>query len=110
MFEIYFKSINADYENLPSPSTETQEVLVADDEKEVSNTPKVILFNDDWHEFDEVVNQIIKAIKCDLKKAEELTWEVHTKGKALVFDGELDECLKVSAILEEIKLHTQIEF
>lgn len=71
---------------------------------------KVILFNDEWHSFDEVINQIIKATGCTLKKAESLTLEVHTSGKSAVFEGELQECLIVSSILEEIALHTQVEY
>lgn len=70
---------------------------------------KVILFNDDVHTFDEVINQIMKAIRCDTVKAEALTWEVHTRGKAVIFEGTMRECLEVSGILEEIALHTQIE-
>lgn len=70
---------------------------------------KVILYNDDWHSFDEVIAQLIKAIHCSFKKARSLAFEVHVKGKALVFTGELSQCLKVSSILEEIALHTQIE-
>ena len=75
----------------------------------VTNAAKVILFNDEWHSFDEVIGQILKAISCTFEKAEALTWEVHSKGKAIVFDGDLIECLKVSAVLEEIAIHTQIE-
>lgn len=91
------------------PTTETLELLEEINETNTTFPYKVILFNDDWHTFDEVVNQIIKATKVDIRKAEELTWEVHSKGQSCVFDGELNECLKVSGILEEIALHTQIE-
>ena len=75
----------------------------------VEQPAKVILFNDDVHSFDEVIGQIIKATGCDASKAESLTWEVHNQGKANVFDGPMKECLKVSHILEEIELITQIE-
>jgi ATP-dependent Clp protease adaptor protein ClpS len=70
---------------------------------------KVILFNDEIHTFDEVITQIIKATKCGQAQAEALTTEVHTKGRACVFGGELLRCLEVSGILEEIKLMTHIE-
>ena len=70
---------------------------------------KVILYNDEIHTFDEVIGQLIKALGCDQTRAESLTWEVHTKGKALVYEGIMNECLKVSAVLEEIALHTNIE-
>ncbi len=70
---------------------------------------KVILFNDEVHTFDEVIDQIIKATKCSQSKAEALTWEVHSKGKSMVFEGPMNDCIKVSNVLEEIALHTQIE-
>ncbi len=81
-------------------------------EEEVSTGTKlecrVVLYNDDWHTFDEVTNQIIKATRCDFEKARSLTFEVHVKGKAIVFTGALQKCLKVTAVLEEIALHAQI--
>lgn len=69
----------------------------------------VILYNDDWHSFDEVIIQLIKAVKCSFEKARSFAFEVHVKGKALVFTGDLNSCLKVTSILEEIELHTQIQ-
>jgi ATP-dependent Clp protease adapter protein ClpS len=75
----------------------------------VEQPVKVILFNDEIHSFDEVIGQIIKATGYDTTKAEGLTWEVHNSGKAMVFEGPMDNCLKVSHILEEIALNTQIE-
>ena len=84
-------------------------------DKETSDTSsldaplKVILFNDDIHSFDEVIAQLIKAIGCTSARAEAIAWEVHTTGKAVCYEGDLGECLKVSGILEEIGLHTQIE-
>jgi len=82
------------------------------DEIDTINTAfpsKVILFNDNIHSFDEVIAQLIKAIRCSTEHAENLAWEVHTKGKACVYEGEIEDCLRVSGILEEIGLHTQIE-
>ncbi len=79
------------------------------DETTVGLPLNVILYNDDWHTFEEVISQIMKATKCSFEKARDLTFEVHVKGKANVFTGEISACLKVSAVLEEIALHTQIE-
>jgi ATP-dependent Clp protease adaptor protein ClpS len=75
----------------------------------IDQPARVILFNDEEHSFEEVIGQIIKAIGCDTTKAEALTWEVHNTGKAQVFEGVMDECLRVSHTLEEIALNTQIE-
>lgn len=69
---------------------------------------RVVLYNDDWHSFDDVIFQLIKAIKCPFEKARDFAFEVHVKGKAVVFCGEMASCLKVSSVLEEISLFTQI--
>ncbi len=79
------------------------------DEVKNQEPAKVVLFNDDIHTFDEVIGQIIKATGCDSHRAEALAWEVHTRGKAVVFDGTMKRCLAVSGVLEEIGLHTTIE-
>lgn len=71
---------------------------------------KVILYNDEVHTFDEVTVQLVKATGCMATEAEALAFEVDSRGLACVFDGELDECLRVSSVLEEIALHTAIEF
>ncbi len=68
----------------------------------------VILYNDDWHTFDEVIFQLMLAIECTEKKAQQLANEVHTTGKSRVFNGILEDCLSVSAILEDIALKTEV--
>ncbi|HYM19910.1 MAG TPA: ATP-dependent Clp protease adaptor ClpS [Candidatus Kapabacteria bacterium] len=69
---------------------------------------RVVLFNDNFHTFDEVISQICKATGTSKDRAEANAWEVHTKGKSVVYDGDMGECLRVSSVLEEIALHTQI--
>ncbi len=90
-------------------STHTLDFPELDEDVATKLENRVILFNDEWHTFDEVINQIIKAIRCSMEKAEKLTLEVHEKGKTIVYEGELGECLRVSSVLEEIHLRTQIE-
>lgn len=69
---------------------------------------RVVLYNDDWHTFEEVIVQLIKAVSCSYDKARSYAFEVHVKGKAIVFSGSIKDCLKVSSVLEEIALNTQI--
>ncbi len=89
-------------------STDTLE-LIGDDVETIVEVPiRVLLFNDSIHTFDEVIEQVCKAIACSVQFAEKIAWEVHTKGQSLVFDGEISECLRVSSVLEEIGLHTQV--
>ncbi len=70
---------------------------------------RVILFNDDYHTMDEVVLQIQKATGYSLEKAEAIMWEAHTRGQAVVYCGEPEECDRVAAILEDIGLRVAIE-
>lgn len=69
----------------------------------------LILYNDSYHDFDEVTAQVVKATGYGYNKAEEITLEAHSKGKAVVLTGELDTCLKAQSILEEINLRTSLE-
>lgn len=82
--------------------------IVVDEDINVGLSGKVILYNDEWHTFDEVIIQLIKAINCTFEKARDFAFEVHVKGKAIVYNGSIKNCLKVSSILEEIALHTQV--
>lgn len=92
-------------------ATETPETLRKEKPAgtEEPDAYRVVLFNDEEHSFDEVIFQIIKAVNCSRSKAETLTWEVHTKGRAIVFSGQIERCIYVSAVLEEISLKTEIQ-
>jgi ATP-dependent Clp protease adaptor protein ClpS len=92
------------------PTKQSPQINIIEEEKtDISLGSRVILFNDDWHSFEEVISQIIKATKCSFIEARDKTFEVHVNGKAVVYSGEMADCLRVSGILEEILLHTQIE-
>jgi ATP-dependent Clp protease adapter protein ClpS len=69
----------------------------------------LILFNDSYHSFDEVIEQVMKASGCGYDRAEAITMEAHTKGRASVLSSDLNECLEAQKILEEINLRTAIE-
>ncbi len=90
------------------PELEEKEDVQEITEEHVLPPWHVILYNDEIHTFDEVIIQLIKATGCSLTQAEELTWEVHLNGKARVYEGAIDECLRVSSILQEIQLITEI--
>ncbi len=88
------------------------EVLVEEEETTGTGTDRpwrVILYNDEVHTFDEVIRQLIRATGCAPRQAEGWAWEVHTKGKATVCEGEMEECLRVQGVLREIRLVTEIE-
>ena len=92
------------------PTKQSPQISNLEEEKpDINLGSRVVLFNDDWHTFEEVIAQIIKATKCSFIEARDKTFEVHVNGKAVVYSGEMADCLRVSGILEEILLHTQIE-
>ncbi len=90
----------------PNPETRPEEVI---EDTGTLDAWRVVLFNDEEHTFDEVIFQIIKAVRCTRATAEKHTWEVHTKGRSIVYSGRISDCLRVSAVLEEIALKTEIQ-
>lgn len=96
-------------EQSPQKGPQT-EVMDLPEEEEAEQTPwRVILYDDDIHTFDEVINQLIKALGCTVEKAEEITLKVHNEGKALAYEGSFEDCLKVNSVLQEIQLVTEIK-
>jgi len=69
----------------------------------------LILYNDSVHSFEEVTEQVMKATGYGFDKAESITMEAHSKGRAIVVTGDLDRCVRVQHVLEEISLRTSIE-
>jgi ATP-dependent Clp protease adaptor protein ClpS len=89
---------------LEVPESETLE-HIGDSEGHVW---QVILYNDDYHLFDQVVAQVQKATGYAYPRAYAITMEAHTTGRAVVWSGAIEECLRVEAVLREIGLHTEI--
>lgn len=92
-----------------SPAPETEVAVEVEEEERTDEPWRVILYNDEIHTFEEVIAQIIKATGCSTARAEKLAWEVHTNGKAAVYEGSFEECFQVQAVLREIQLVTEIE-
>ena len=92
----------------PLTQTTPTPEIIEEQENTTTSENRVVLFNDDWHTFEEVIVQIIKAISCSFEQARSYAFEAHTNGKAIVFTGTMQDCLRVSSVLEEIALNTQI--
>jgi len=90
-------------------TTKPEELLEPTDIDVSAEGFTLILFNDNHHEFEEVIQQVIKATGYGYNKAESITMEAHSKGRAPVISGELDKCLQAQSVLEEIGLRTVIE-
>jgi len=99
----------ADTSEKSTPSTTTKEQTQKEVDTKTDEPWTLILYNDDVHSFDEVIIQIMKALKCDQEKAENLAIMAHNKGKAVVFKGTFEECFERNTILKEIELITEIK-
>ena len=90
-------------------NTDLEELLEEDVVEKVDPPWRVILYNDHIHTFDEVIFQLIKATGCSMSQAEAYAWRAHVKGKARVFEGDFESCLRVQSVLREIELITEIQ-
>lgn len=70
---------------------------------------RVILYNDDWHDFDDVIQQLIKATGCSEQKATHIALEAHEKGRAVCFRGNREKCQNVTRVLREIRLQCEVD-
>jgi ATP-dependent Clp protease adapter protein ClpS len=68
----------------------------------------VILFNDDYHAFDAVVEQVQKATGCSPGEAFQITYTAHTNGQAVAYVGEKPPCEQVAKVLREIDLRAEL--
>ncbi|MBI3550919.1 MAG: ATP-dependent Clp protease adaptor ClpS [Elusimicrobia bacterium] len=69
---------------------------------------RTLLFNCECHSFDQVESQLLKAIRCSLSRARAISWEVHTKGSAVVYEGARERAEAVAAVLGDIGLIVKV--
>jgi ATP-dependent Clp protease adapter protein ClpS len=69
---------------------------------------RTVLFNDEWHTFQDVALQLVKATRCTYERGLGLANVVHHTGSAIVYQGPKERCEAVAAVLEDIQLKTQV--
>lgn len=69
---------------------------------------RTVLFNCECHSFDEVERQLMKAVRCTLSRARQWSWEVHSRGCAIVYTGPQERCEAVAGVLEDIGLVVKV--
>jgi ATP-dependent Clp protease adaptor protein ClpS len=77
---------------------------------ELAKPARVILYDDDWHTFDDVIGQLVKATGCSEAVAEAHAWAVHTQGRSQVFQGARADCERVAGVLREIRLQVEVDW
>ncbi len=59
--------------------------------------------------FGRVVSQVQKATGCTRDRAQAITMEAHTRGRAIVIVDGVERCRQVKGVLEEIGLCAEID-
>ena len=80
-----------------------------DDSDSSHGACRVILYNDEWHPIDQVIEQVMKACECGKLKAIKITLDAHRKGRAVCYQGNRGKCHKVAKILREIRLQCEVD-
>lgn len=75
----------------------------------LTETRKIVLYNDDVNTFDFVIDCLIDICKHDELQAEQLTLLVHYKGKAIVKEGEVEKLQPICTALADRGLSAVIE-
>lgn len=94
---------------IEQPATGTVEESLIRDLSRSDSPWAVILFNDEEHTFDDVAYQLQKAIGCSLDDGYAFAIVVDSEGQATVYEGDLEACERVAAVLEDIRLKVKIQ-
>jgi len=96
-------------ETVTEEQTGTVTVPEIDTPENSGSDYRVILYNDEWHGFEEVIDQVIKATECTPERAVEITIEAHSKGRAVCFRNSRERCHKAASVLREIRLQCEVD-
>jgi ATP-dependent Clp protease adaptor protein ClpS len=70
---------------------------------------KVIVFNNSYNSFDEVADILVRATACSYAQGMALAWRIHTRGKAVVFQGDKVSCERVVSVIRTIKIQVELD-
>ena len=73
-----------------------------------ANEHQIVLFNDDIHSFDFVIDSLIDVCEHTTEQAEQCTYLVHFKGKCTVKTGDLHELKPRCSKLLELGLSAEL--
>ena len=95
--------------SVADPESDVLTIPELDDTDNDSGAYRVILYNDDWHPIDQVIEQVMKACECGKMKAVKITVDAHRKGRTTCYKGGKSKCHKVAKILREIRLQCEVD-
>jgi ATP-dependent Clp protease adaptor protein ClpS len=95
---------------LPAPREKQDDLVEEADYTDTSGEGyRVMLFNDEDHSMEEVVQQVMKALRCPRLDAEYITQRAHHSGRAVVTITDKSEAERIARILREIQLRVQVD-
>ncbi|MEK7484743.1 MAG: ATP-dependent Clp protease adaptor ClpS, partial [Planctomycetota bacterium] len=59
--------------------------------------------------FEEVADVIVKATGCSYAQGMALAWKIHTRGKAVVYEGDKLSCERVVSVIRTIKIQVEMD-
>ena len=69
----------------------------------------IVVYNDDYHMFDDVVAILKAATGKTVEEVYDITLEAHMNGHAVCFSGDMEECERIADILREAGLLVEVE-
>jgi len=69
---------------------------------------RTVLYNCDCDTFDDVERELLKVTGCSLGRARELSWEIHSNGSGVVYEGTVENCRLVAAALDDAGLVAKV--
>lgn len=90
-------------------STSVEEEVVKEVKEEIKRQQQIVLYNDDLHTFDFVIEALVELCKHNLVQAEQCTYLVHFKGKCAVKNGSYEKLKPICSALLNRGLTAEIE-
>lgn len=79
-----------------------------DVKENVEESKSLVLYNDEVHSFDFVIDSLVKICEHETMQAEQCTWIVHYNGKCAVKQGEFNKLRTMRRALSEKGLTAKI--
>ena len=93
----------------PIPDDQTLPRWIERDKSNLNGPYIVILYNDDYHDMDEVVMQLQKATGYDIQRCVTIMLEAHASSRAIAYSGSEEECERCARILRQIRLQVETD-
>lgn len=89
--------------------TELEEEVMVSERTKTDSDHQLILYDDDYHTFDFVIDSLVKVCKHDLVQAEQCTYIVHYKGKCSVKKGDREILRSMRTALTDRGLTAEVQ-